>query len=146
MNVLHFGEFFIHFSLTIRFDYVKIEMYKGEIGLSPIMHKKYGGEFMNGLLLMSAAAQYSDITVAALGLGTVFFGLICIIFICLLFGKIFASASKRAASAPAPAAPAVQAELSAEEKGAVIAAVSAVIAEELGTDVSALRIHSFKKI
>ena len=101
---------------------------------------------MNGLLLMSAAAQYSDITVAALGLGTVFFGLICIIFICLLFGKIFASASKRAASAPAPAAPAVQAELSAEEKGAVIAAVSAVIAEELGTDVSALRIHSFKKI
>ena len=39
MNVLHFGEFFIHFSLTIRFDYVKIVVYKGEIGLSPIMHK-----------------------------------------------------------------------------------------------------------
>ena len=102
---------------------------------------------MNELLLVSATAQYSDLTVAALGIGTVFFGLVCIIFICTIFGKIFANTSKKAASAPAPVtAPAAQTELSAEEKGAVIAAVSAVIAEELGTDVSALRIHSFKKI
>lgn len=101
---------------------------------------------MNGLLLMSAAAQYSDLTVAALGIGTVFFGLVCIIFICSIFGKVFAAASQKKVDVPAPAAPAVKAELTAEEKGAVIAAVSAVIAEELGTDVSALRIHSFKKI
>ena len=102
---------------------------------------------MNGLLLAAAqpTVEYSDITVAALGLGTVFFGLVCIIFICTVFGKIFANTSKKAAAAPAQA-PAPQSELSAEEKGAVIAAVSAVIAEELGTDVSALRIHSFKKI
>ena len=102
---------------------------------------------MNGLNLMSATAQYGDITVAALGIGTVFFGLVCIIFICTIFGKIFANTSKKTVSTPAPAAvPAASAELSAEEKGAIIAAVSAVIAEELGTDVSALRIHSFKKI
>ena len=95
----------------------------------------------------SAAVQYGDLTVAALGLGTVFFGLICIIFICSIFGKIFASTSKKAGADVKQTAP-VQAsnELSAEEKGAVVAAVSAVIAEELGTDVSALRIHSFKKI
>ncbi len=104
---------------------------------------------MNALLMASAepVVQYSDITVAALGLGTVFFGLICIIFICTVFGKIFAATSKKTAGSHTPAAdPAVQSELSAEEKGAVVAAVSAVIAEELGTDVSALRIHSFKKI
>jgi len=89
--------------------------------------------------------KYSDLTVAALGIGTVFFGLICIIFICMLFGKIFSSVSAKAEKAKT-AEPAPAAELSAEEKGAVVAAVSAVIAEELGTDVSALRIHSFKKI
>ena len=33
-----------------------------------------------------------------------------------------------------------------DEKGPVLAAVSAVIAEELGTDVSAIKIHSFKRI
>ena len=105
---------------------------------------------MNELLMATEPAvnQYSDITVAALGIGTVFFGLICIIFICSIFGKIFSAASaKSSVKEEAPVAqPAAPAELSAEEKGAVIAAVSAVIAEELGTDVSALHIHSFKKI
>jgi len=33
-----------------------------------------------------------------------------------------------------------------ENRQEIIAAVSAVIAEELGTDISAIRIHSFKKI
>ena len=43
--------------------------------------------------------------------------------------------------APTTSAPAVI-----ENRQEIIAAVSAVIAEELGTDISAIRIHSFKKI
>jgi len=104
---------------------------------------------MDGILtvLAAEAGVYSDITVALLGFGTVFFGLVCIILLCMLFGRVFAAVPGNKA-VEAPAAPQAQpvAELSSEERGAVVAAVSAVIAEELGTDVSAIRIHSFKKI
>ena len=37
-------------------------------------------------------------------------------------------------------------EMSAEEKRAVLAGVCAVIAEELGTDVSNIRVRSFRRI
>jgi len=45
---------------------------------------------------------------------------------------------------PAPAAPA--AAVDPGKRGEMIAAVSAAVAEELGEDVSAIRITSFKKI
>ena len=125
--------------------------------ISPI-NISTGGEFMNGIFtnVAAEAVVYSDITVALLGFGTVFFGLICIILLCVLFGRFFSIVPKQAAAESAPAVTvtqpaaqsAVQPEkaLSEEERGAVVAAVSAAIAEELGTDVSAIRIHSFKKI
>jgi sodium pump decarboxylase gamma subunit len=82
-----------------------------------------------------------------MGIGTVFVGLICIIIVCKIVSGIIrlsekAPAEKNAEAAPVPAA--VSEEI--PDRQRLIAAVSAAIAEELGTDVSALRIISFKKI
>jgi Na+-transporting methylmalonyl-CoA/oxaloacetate decarboxylase gamma subunit len=71
----------------------------------------------------------------------VFVGLIAIILICKLMGLVFRNAPKKPA-APVPASGTV----TGEKRSELIAAVSAAIAEELGTDVSALRIISFKKL
>lgn len=80
--------------------------------------------------------------VVAMGVGTVFVGLICIIILCKivsLFCKEKKSAEIKAESPAVTAAPI-------ENRQEIIAAVAAVCAEELGTDVSALKIHSFKKL
>lgn len=86
--------------------------------------------------------------VIGMGLGTVFVGLICIILICYLmgaiinvFGKNKPAEAPKTAPAPAPAAPAPI-----ENKGELIAVISAAIAEELGEDVEAIRIKSIRKV
>ncbi len=89
----------------------------------------------------------SNAFVVALGMGTVFVGLICIIIICKIVGAICMAADKKKGIQPektdntAVAAPAVI-----ENRQEIIAAVSAVVAEELGKDISAIRILSFKKL
>lgn len=92
--------------------------------------------------------------VCLMGMGIVFSGLICIVIICnimsLLVRKL-EKPGKQNAEAPAPApvsAPAQQtaAAMPQSEKRAVIAGVCSVIAEELGTDVSSIRVLSFKKV
>ena len=89
-------------------------------------------------------AELSNLFVVVLGVGTVFVGLICIIILCKLIG-LFCSAADKATPAPAvSAAPVVNQPI--QNKQEILAAVSAVVAEELGTDVSAIRILSFKKI
>ncbi len=82
---------------------------------------------------------------------------ICIVFICLVsliiittlmsaFVKGTAKEEKAVATvAPAPA-PVVQAVAPNVDKQALIAAIGACIADDMGTDVSAIRIHSIKKI
>lgn len=95
--------------------------------------------------------DYPIIFVILMGLGVVFFGLICIILLCMLMSVIVrkiegvtpAEAPKTAPSAPTAPAAAV---LTPEKRRELIAAVSAVIAEELGTDVSAIRITSFRQV
>ena len=85
------------------------------------------------------------IFVTVMGIGTVFVGLICIVFLCKILSAIcnaFIKEEKKAA--PAPAKAAAPAPIADRKK--IVAAVSAVIAEELGEDVSAIRIKSFKKI
>ena len=82
----------------------------------------------------------SNLFVLCLGLGTVFFGLICIIFICKIMSAVLAGLSKK----PTVAAPAAPAAIPNRQE--FIAAVSAAIAEEMGTDVSKIRILSVKKI
>ena len=85
--------------------------------------------------------------VCAMGMGTVFIGLVCIVILCLIFSAILRSGKKKdekvetAVSAPVNT---VSNEIPDRQK--VLAAVCAVLAEELGTDVSALKVHSFKKL
>lgn len=80
-----------------------------------------------------------------LGVGVVFAGLICIIVLCYIMSSICRATEKpqkAVEAAPAPAA--VQAPI--QNKQEMVAAIAASIAEDLGTDVSALRILSIKKI
>ena len=91
--------------------------------------------------------------VCLMGMGIVFVGLICIILICMAASAIIRAMesgsktealSQYAGAAAAPAAPA--SEFTPEKRREMIAAVSAALAEELGKDVSAIKITSFKKI
>lgn len=102
---------------------------------------------MNTGLFLLEAARSSIPGVIMLGLGMVFVGLIAIIIICKIMGMIFGAfkAPKKEAE-PQKASPAAANNTVIENRQEIIAAVSAAVAEELGTDVSALRIISFKKI
>ena len=96
-------------------------------------------------------SDISNTFVVVLGVGVVFIGLICIIILCKILSAVCMLASKKEETkAPAnTTAPVVAAAVAAQpiqNRQEIIAAVSAVLAEELGTDVSAIRILSFKKI
>ena len=97
--------------------------------------------------------------VCLLGVSVVFVGLICIIAIVALMNalttlKVAKSVTPKESAAPAAVAPAAPAATTAatpvaapiENRGEVVAAVCAAVAEVLGTDVSAIRVVSFKKI
>ena len=74
---------------------------------------------------------------------TVFIGLICIVIICKIVGAFCKGAAKKeAATEAAPAAENVPAE----NRQEIIAAVTAACAEEMGKDIKALRVVSFKKL
>lgn len=81
--------------------------------------------------------------VVIMGLGVVFIGLISIVVLCKIIG-LFCKEKENVADKPIVTAPAVAEPIA--NKQEIVAAVSAVIAEELGTDISAIRILSFKKI
>lgn len=85
----------------------------------------------------------ADWFTVAMGIGTVFIGLICIVIICSIMSLFFRERKPKneVATPVAPATPAVI-----ENRQEIIAAVTAAVAEEMGTDVSALRVVSFKKI
>ena len=85
----------------------------------------------------------SSLFVIALGLSTVFVGLILLIFVCKIMSFFCMKFSSKkpvlvTAAAPAPAAVPNNPEL--------IAAVGVAIAEDLGEDVSAIRIKSIRQI
>ena len=80
--------------------------------------------------------DYSNLFVVLMGLGTVFAGLLCIILLVSLMSWV----CTRTAGAQTPPKAAVPAAPAAAE------AVSPAIAEDLGTDVSAIRIVSMKKV
>ena len=95
--------------------------------------------------------EYSSLFVCLMGMGTVFFGLICLIALTMIMGTIVGRNAPVAppipAAAPAPAvvnrAPVAAPEGNRQE---IAAAVSAAIAEELGTDITGIRILSMKKL
>lgn len=85
--------------------------------------------------------------VILLGVGIVFVGLICIVVLCSLMGAVMRLVTGKEKKEPeavspaaAPAAPQIP------NRGELVAAIAAVAAEELGTDISAIRIVSLKKI
>ena len=85
----------------------------------------------------------SNTFVIALGIGTVFVGLICIVILC----EIMSAICNKFLAKPAKAAPAAQApkKVQIANKGEFVAAIAAAIAEETGEDVSGIRILSIKQ-
>ena len=87
--------------------------------------------------------DYSNLFVCLMGIGTVFFGLICIILLVTLMSFVCRKTEQQTTLAPVSAPAGVpKAGIGPE----LIAAVSAAIAEEMGTDISAIRIISMKQI
>ncbi len=89
--------------------------------------------------------------VVAMGLGTVFVGLICIIFISMLMSFICRGLVKnKPEEKAAPKAPVAKVSAAAPaeiaNKQEFVAAVSAAIAEFSGCSAEAIRIHSIKKV
>jgi len=78
---------------------------------------------------------YSSVFVCMMGMGTVFFGLTFLIAI--TYFMSFLCKSEKSPPAADAAAP-IQPE--------VVAAISAAVAEELGTDITGIRILSIKKL
>ena len=87
--------------------------------------------------------DYSNLFVCLMGIGTVFVGLICII----VLVSVMSNVVRRTDAKTAPAAiPTPAAAASAAVTPEMVAAVAAAIAEDMDTDVSAIRIVSMKKI
>ena len=89
--------------------------------------------------------EYSNLFVVLMGLGTVFTGLLCIILLVTLMSWVCARTSAPKTVPQMPAAPAAMPAPGAVTP-AMMAAVAAAIAEDMGTDVSAIRIVSMKKV
>lgn len=84
--------------------------------------------------------EYSGAFVSLMGMGTVFFGLICLIVLTGLMGRVVGrKTAEKEAAAPIPA-------VRSTVDPAFVAAVSAAIAEDLGTDITGIRILSIKKL
>lgn len=87
--------------------------------------------------------ELSNVFVVCMGVGVVFIGLVCLIVICKIMGALCGALIKEK-PASAGAAPVVQSQATTEipNRQEFVAAVSAAIAEEMGTDISRIRIHS----
>ena len=93
--------------------------------------------------------MYSPLFVTLMGIGTVFFGLVCIIVLTTIMGSVLKSKSKPSAPAPAAApkaaAPAAPAVNTAKEQE-ILAAVIAAVTEDLGPSASRMQITGINKI
>lgn len=95
--------------------------------------------------ILLTAAEPSNAFVIALGMGTVFTGLVCIVILCTIMSAICNKLFKpKATQAPAAATQAPQ-KVQIANKGEFVAAIAAAIAEETGEDVSGIRILSIKQ-
>ncbi len=99
---------------------------------------------MSQAILLSAAntADIPNWFVVCMGIGTVFVGLICIIILCSVMSLFFRNRKEEPVqkiAAPASTVPV-------ENRREILAAVCAAAAEDMGTDISAIKVISFKKI
>ena len=94
--------------------------------------------------------EVSNFLVVGMGVGVVFLGLVCLILVCKLVGLIARMGGPAPAtakpSAPAAAPVAQVAESAIPNRQELVAAISVAIAIEMGTEPSALRIVSLKKL
>ena len=88
-------------------------------------------------------AEINNAFVVVMGIGTVFIGLICIIIVCKIVGFFCNIGTKKSTDEKSFS---TNASGIIENKEEIIAAVTAACAEDMGKDVSALRVLSFKKI
>ncbi len=90
--------------------------------------------------------EISSAVVVGIGIGTVFVGLICLVLICYIMSTFVKMFTKKETNEEIkPQAPA-QASAQIPNKGEFAAAVSAAIAEDLGTEITGIRIKSVKKL
>ncbi len=94
--------------------------------------------------------ELSNTFVCIMGMGTVFIGLILIVLICKLLSLVTSGFAKTAPATqpPVKAAPATAAlpMPAGAEKAAILAAVCACIAEEIGTDADNIKVTAFKRV
>lgn len=86
----------------------------------------------------------SNLFVCLMGIGTVFVGLICIVFICMFTSYIVRVFQKNEKALVTSTNNTVQTPIA--NKQEVVAAVCAVIAHETGAEAKNIRVLSFKKI
>ena len=102
---------------------------------------------MFNLLQNTALLSKEDGYTVLLGIGIVFVGLIFLILCCYIMGFIAKkNSTTKEASVATPAQTAVQSAPVIENKQELVAAISAAVAENLGKDVSAIRITSIKRV
>ena len=84
--------------------------------------------------------EYSPLFVTLMGIGTVFFGLICIIYLTMAMGAVLKGKEKTpaVAAAPAPKPQGMQPE--------ILAAITAALSEEIGIPSRSMNIVNIKKI
>ncbi len=93
------------------------------------------------------AAEPSTWFVCLLGIAVVLVGLVFLICIVYLMNLIIGCfAGKKKSKQPENSAPIADAGKPIENRQEILAAVCAAVAEENGTDISAIRVLSFKKI
>ena len=94
---------------------------------------------------VAETAEPAAMTVFGFGFGLVFIGLIAIIIICKIMGWLCQAFIKEEKAPKEKKAKGTK-KLEIPNKGEFVAAVSAALAEEMGKDVSAIRILSIKKL
>ena len=103
-------------------------------------------EMIKNLAVTTGATTATpDWMVVVMGVGVVFLGLVLIILICKIMSLFFAKTAKSNSKPETAVAPAAT-SAKIENRQEIIAAVTAACAEEMGTDISALRVISFKKL
>ncbi len=84
--------------------------------------------------------------VVLLGMGTVFFGLICIVFLCMGMSAVIRKIQGNDNAKEEQNVPSAPSSAPIADRQAIIAASCAVIAEELGEEVKNIKVVSFKRV
>ena len=98
-------------------------------------------------LATSSEPDVANWFVVVMGVGIVFIGLVCIVVLCSCMSAIIRAVEKnKPAAAPVKTVTNAPKSNVIANRGEFIAAVSTAIAEELGTDVTAIKIVSVKPL